>query len=623
MDKKAQLADRLGKMRGAIALPECLTRRGFVAAAGAAVAAGAVAGSALAAEAPGASSSADGEKKAASASASGTGMTFTGNEGKTMGQVMGGTWLGEEPEIAASDIAETLETDIAVLGAGHAGTACARKAAELGAKVIVLESQPEDSFMVKGNDVGHINSKWQCERHGVPQYSPADFITEYQICCANRAQPTLVSEFANRSGEAFDWLVSTLSEEELDSVNCLNWPVVEGYEFKKGLFHSYVGTPNFGGVGTTSTPLVGLQEVVQRSQQVAKDNGAQFIFGAKGVKLVHSEDDTEVTGIICQKDDGSYLQVNAKAVVLAAGDFGGNAEMYNAICYENYGLGEYRDLGAMMGCDGSGIQLAMRMGAKCEIGTGGDMSTQAPLFQGPLECTETLWLNDAGKRFTNETYGIPLLSLTAAARLDSDYVYSIWDANWRDDLLNQIAGHMGLKNWSDESVDAIGAWMDAAQGTGADGYNTTGGDDGKVFWCADTLDELLGYLGFEGKALENAKAAVEKYNAAVDAGVDNEFGSDPSTMCAIVEPPFYGFKTSCRAGGGILALCGLSGLLVNADQQVQGQGYKTIKGLYATGNNSGGRFPMGYNGIMNGVSIGMALTLGMCLGEHLATEVVA
>ncbi len=611
MDKSQALA-RFSQMRGSIALP---TRRGFIAAAGAAALAAGAAGTALADTAG--STSTD----AAAATSASTGMTFTGNEGKTMGEVIGGTWLGTEPEIADADIAQTIDTDVVVLGAGHAGTACARKAAEGGAKVVVLESQAEDSFMVKGNDVGHINSKWQCTRHGVPEYSPADFISEYQICCANRAQPTLVSEFANRSGEAFDWLVESLSEDELASVNCLNWPVADGYNYKKGLFHSYVGTPNFGGVGTTSDPLVGLQEVVLRSQGLAKDKGAGFIFDAKGVKLVHSDDNTEVTGIIAQKGDGTYIQVNAKAVVLAAGDFGGNVEMYNALCYENYGLGEYRDLGAMMGCDGSGIQLAMRIGAKCEIGTGGDMSTQSPLFQGPLECTETLWLNDAGRRFTNETYGIPLLSLTTAARLDSDYVYSIWDADWREDLLNQIAGHMGLKNWSDESVDAIGEWMDAAQGTGADGYNTTGGDDGKVFWCADTVEELLGYLGFEGKALDNAKAAIDTYNAAIEAGVDNEFGSDTSTMCPIVKAPFYGFKTSCRAGGGILALCTLSGLLVNADQQVQGQGYKVIKGLYATGNNSGGRFPMGYNGIMNGVSIGMALTLGMTLGERLAKEI--
>ncbi len=63
-----------------------------------------------------------------------------------------------------------------------------------------------------------------------------------------------------------------------------------------------------------------------------------------------------------------------------------------------------------------------------------------------------------------------------------------------------------------------------------------------------------------------------------------------------------------------------SGLLCTGDQQVQGQGFEPIKGLYATGNCCGGRFPMGYNGIMNGVSIGMCLTLGMTLGEFLATE---
>ena len=63
-----------------------------------------------------------------------------------------------------------------------------------------------------------------------------------------------------------------------------------------------------------------------------------------------------------------------------------------------------------------------------------------------------------------------------------------------------------------------------------------------------------------------------------------------------------------------------SGLLVTGRQQVQGQGFEPIKGLFACGNNSGGRFPMGYNGIMNGVSIGMCLCLGYTLGEFLATE---
>lgn len=49
----------------------------------------------------------------------------TGNEGKTMGEVLGAGWLGEEPEIADDAIASVTDADIVVCGAGHAGTAVA------------------------------------------------------------------------------------------------------------------------------------------------------------------------------------------------------------------------------------------------------------------------------------------------------------------------------------------------------------------------------------------------------------------------------------------------------------------------------------------------------------------
>ena len=92
--------------------------------------------------------------------------------------------------------------------------------------------------------------------------------------------------------------------------------------------------------------------------------------------------------------------------------------------------------------------------------------------------------------------------------------------------------------------------------------------------------------------------------------------SGNGVLC-IIKAPFYGFAGSKRVGGG--SLVSTSGPLVTGDQQVQGQGFEPIKGLYACGNTEGGRFPMGYNGIMNGVSIGMCLTLGYTLGEFLAT----
>ena len=597
MLNQAQFVEALGNVRGAIPLPAALTRRNFVAGAGIAAAAGMAAGTALAEEAP----AAEGE---AAATAAGAGMQFSGNEGKTMGEVLGAGWLGDEPEI--SDIAETLTCHIVVCGAGHAGTAVARRAAELGSDVIVVDPQAEDGFMVLGNDVGHLNSSWQMDVNGVPRYDETEFMNEYQIYGAGRANPKFVRDFAYRSGEAFDWFIDGFTDEEKQGIVCLNWPVVEGYNYKKGIFTSYVGTPNFGG-------SVGLQEAVVRSQQKAKDAGAQFYYETKAVRLMHNDEGTEVTGVICEKADGTYMQIDADAVVLACGDIGSNSQMYNAICAENYALGEYRDCSAMSGRDGSGIAMAMRIGAKVEIGTGGDMGSHAAFPMSPMEGAETIWLNKYGKRFCNEAYGGPLLSGCAVARQPGTTIYSVWDSDWKTVLLNQIAGHLALKNWDEDSVNAIGEYMEAAQGTGEEGSDASG----KYLYCADTLEELFSYMGMEEGVIANAVAEVEAWNAAREAGVDTEFGRDPEMLWPIATPPFYGFAGSKRVGGG--SLVATSGLLCTGDQQVQGQGFEPIKGLYACGNTCGGRFPMGYNGIMNGVSIGMCLTLGYTLGEFLAT----
>ena len=92
MDKRSAVVDELSKIRGAIRLPESMTRRGFVAGAGmaaAAVAAGATAAlaeEAAPAEGEGAPAKAAAGEAAPTASA---GMTFAGNEGKTMGE---GPW---------------------------------------------------------------------------------------------------------------------------------------------------------------------------------------------------------------------------------------------------------------------------------------------------------------------------------------------------------------------------------------------------------------------------------------------------------------------------------------------------------------------------------------------------
>ena len=226
-----------------------------------------------------------------------------------------------------------------------------------------------------------------------------------------------------------------------------------------------------------------------------------------------------------------------------------------------------------------------------------------------MEGVECLWLNKYGERYCNEAFGGPLLSGCAGAREPGDRAYLVWGNDWQEVFLNQLAGHLAPKEWDADAIANVKSYMDAAVGSGAEGDDTSG----KFLYCADTLEELCDYMGMEEGVKANTLAAIEKWNAAHDAGIDTEFGRDPETMWPIKDGPFYGYPCSKRIGGG--SLVATSGLLVTGRQQVQGQGFEPIKGLFACGNTSGGRFPMGYNGIMNGVSIGMCLCLGYTLGS--------
>ena len=214
MDHTENIRQELAGKRGRIEL----SRRNFFQGAGV-MALGAASAGMLASCAPAASEEGAPAAQAAEGSnlsATGNAAAATGNEGKTMGEVLGAGWLGEEPVIEDSELVATKDADIIVCGAGHAGTACARRAAELGAKVIVLETQPEDTFSALGNDIGHLNSSWQLDRVGIPEYDVVDFMNEYQMYGAGRVQPTLLSQFANRSGESLDWFIEGYTEAEKD-----------------------------------------------------------------------------------------------------------------------------------------------------------------------------------------------------------------------------------------------------------------------------------------------------------------------------------------------------------------------------------------------------------------------
>ena len=77
---------------------------------------------------------------------------------------------------------------------------------------------------------------------------------------------------------------------------------------------------------------------MQDNLQCAIDAGADVRYETKGIELIQDADGT-VTGVFAQKTGSEkYIKINAKAVIIATGDYLGNEDMmkfYAPQCVEN------------------------------------------------------------------------------------------------------------------------------------------------------------------------------------------------------------------------------------------------------------------------------------------------
>jgi hypothetical protein len=148
-----------------------------------------------------------------------------------------------------------------------------------------------------------------------------------------------------------------------------------------------------------------------------------------------------------------------------------------------------------------------------------------------------------------------------------------------------------------------------------------------IVYCANTIEKLLDYMDcYKGETKKKALAEIKRYNELCKNGADVDFGKDARILkvTALKDPPFYGTITkydgsNSMFGKGLMpGLCATTGLDTDADGHVLNSEFKPIKGLYAAGNNAGGRFITVYQSPLSGISLGMAMTEGYMLGERLA-----
>lgn len=505
---------------------------------------------------------------------------------------------------------ETRQSDIVIIGAGHAGTCAARAAAEAGASVIVIEQQSDEKQWVLGvGEIGHINSAWQQARD-VPQVDIDTFVDDWQRRTGNRSDYRLIRKYAQRCGECFDWLIEPLTQEERESIHSMLTP--QSPHFPKTLngLHAWSGTANMG---------VSLQnKMVKQSQRIAGERGAQFFFEMRANRLL--KDGNRIVGVVAtDKAGGTHQFLCRKGVVLAAGDYSRNKEMCEDLLTEAADLiAPDADWGGH-GWDGSGIQMGIWAGGRLEprshAAMGGNYSF--PGFD-LIGSTAVLRVNRYGERYSNEGFGTHVLSATSGAKQPNGMLWGVFDSTIVTQTEYQAPCHAVFDYTEPKRVAALEKALLQAKEAGSAGIVTT---ENRPLFCADTIEQLSTCMFDDTQSREQFLLEVRRYNEICSAGIDKDFGKEAHLLYPIINPPFYACgqrKDSHKPGGQSLKLLvTVSGLLVNEHQQVLDEENEPLPGLFATGNCSGGRFGTSYTTSVPGQSISIAQTLGMVLGEWL------
>lgn len=502
------------------------------------------------------------------------------------------TWeVAPEP---ITDIAETYEYDVVVVGGGMAGMGAAEAAARFGASVAVVERSECGRFC--GLDMCAIGSK-VLTASGV-EIAPEKAARLMYAASQQTANYNLILTWAEQTGAVLDYITDLCAangvtvEPSIGGTSKAGWDQMpERYiVFQDAVRFSHETWGVFGREDGKE-PHQNLGDVLIKS---AADNGCAYFFNTRAEQLVGSAAEG-VTGVIATDADGRHVQFNAaKGVVLATGDISGNQEMVDcwAPIKNRADESAYVPAGAN---SGDAILMTKWIGGGISKSPAAPMIHQFTIQTRSYQCTafflSMLAVNSEGDRFMNE---MPFEPYITDARMNSkgNVAWSILDSNYAEYVEKQFP------QGYEEMLQSIPGELEERVA------------DGEVF-CADTLEELASMIGVPA---DHLVAAVEKYDALADAGEDTQFGVVPDWMSPVRQAPFYAIPIFASN------LAVAYGVHVNDDSQVCTDDDQPIAGLFAAGNCQGDFFGFNYPVHCPGCSTGRSLVFGQLIGEALAKD---
>ena len=382
--------------------------------------------------------------------------------------------------------AETLDCDVVIVGAGGAGLTAAAQAAEDGAKVIVVEKMP----IVGGNSLkatGGMNAagtQYQAAL-GITDSGVEEFIEDTMNGGHQINDLSLVTEMAEKSSDAIDWLTSIGAP--LPKVAATG-----------GTTHKYLHEPEDGSaVGSY---------LVEKLNAQAEKLGVEIMLNTEATEVL--TDNGAAVGIKAESKEHSYT-INAKSVIIAAGGFGANFDM---LASYNPSLANAVTTNHV-GATGDGILMAEEIGADTvdmdQIQLHPTVYQETGLLVSEsVRSMGAILVNSEGKRFCNDMSTRDAVS-NAELEQPGAYSYIIFDQRIVDDLKSC---QKYIKNGLTVS--------------------------------ADSYEELANLMGLEGDAITNFVQTMDTWNASVAAGEDKEFGRNNGMDGDLSTAPYYAIKVA-------------------------------------------------------------------------------
>ena len=225
--------------------------------------------------------------------------------------------------------------------------------------------------------------------------------------------------------------------------------------------------------------------------------------------------------------------------------------------------------------------------------------------------TPFLQLNLHGERFMNEC--IPGQQLENQIELQPECTsFQIFDSKWGEEIPYMPANHGGLCYIIPEDEDESNPNYSDRQ------YTKISAKEGSWDYEADTIEDLLIQIGYEGEALETALASVERYNELCHAGYDEDFGKPASRMFALENPapstPANGAPPRCWSAWAAWRATRTAHTFTEGDPASPKRA--VIPGLYVCGNVQGSRYAVEYPICLRGISHSLCVYYGYVAGKN-------